>query len=222
MNFRDRQTVPKTDFTHIVIEGPIGVGKTTLALRLADTLGGEALMEKPQDNPFLEKFYADPAANALPTQLSFLLQRVQQLRVFAQRDLFAPLRVVDFMLEKDRLFAQLTLSSDELALYEQVYSHLAGRPPIPDLVIYLQAPVTVLRERIASRGIPSETGMEPAYLESLVAAYTHFFYHYDAAPLVIVNAAEIDLAHGDEDYLQLVEQLQTIKKGRHYLNPLPF
>ncbi len=214
--------MPETDFTHIVIEGPIGVGKTTLALRLAESFGGQALMERPEENPFLEKFYTDPAANALPTQLSFLMQRVQQLRVFEQQDMFAPLRVVDFMLEKDRLFAELTLQSDELALYEQVHSHLAGRPPTPDLVIYLQAPVAVLRERIARRGIPSEKAMEPAYLEALVAAYTHFFYHYDAAPLVIVNAAEIDLAQGDEDYLELVSQLQTIKSGRHYLNPLPF
>ena len=212
----------ETDFTHIVVEGPIGVGKTTLALRLAESFAGEILMERPQDNPFLDKFYADPATHALPTQLSFLMQRVQQLKVFENQDMFAPLRVVDFMLEKDRLFAELTLSRDELELYEQVYSHLASRPPTPDLVIYLQAPVAVLLERINLRGIPGESGMEPAYLEALVAAYTHFFYHYEAAPLVIVNAAEINLAQGDEDYLELLSQLQTIKKGRHYLNPLPF
>jgi len=214
--------VADSEFTHIVIEGPIGVGKTTLARRLAESFGGEAVLEMPQDNPFLEKFYANPTANALPTQLSFLLQRVQQLQIFTQQDMFTPLRVVDFMLEKDRLFAELTLQAEELKLYEQVYSHLAGNPPAPDLVIYLQAPVDVLLDRIALRGIACEVHMDPAYLESLVAAYTHFFYHYEAAPLVIINAAEIDLAHGDADYLELLRQLRTIKKGRHYLNPLPF
>ncbi len=212
----------ETDFSHIVVEGPIGVGKTTLTRRLAASFGGEALLEQPKDNPFLERFYANPESNALSTQLSFLLQRVQQLKVFTQRDMFAALRVVDFMLEKDRLFAQLTLQTDELNLYEQVYAHLASSPPTPDLVIYLQAPVDVLLERIAQRGIACEAHMDPVYLESLVAAYTHFFYHYESAPLVIINAAEIDLAHGDEDYLELLRQLQTVKKGRHYLNPLPF
>jgi len=214
--------VPGLDFSHIVVEGPIGVGKTTLARRLAESFAGDALLERPEDNPFLEKFYANPPAYALSTQLAFLLQRVQQLKVFAQRDMFAPLRVVDVMLEKESPFAELTLGAEELKLYQQVYSHLAGEPPAPDLVIYLQAPVDVLLERIAARGIACEMQMDPAYLEALVKAYTHFFYHYDAAPLVIINAAEIDLAHGDGDYQELLRRLRTIKKGRHYLNPLPF
>ena len=209
------------DFRYIVVEGPIGVGKTTLAKRLAGSLGGEALLEAPGDNPFLPRFYRDPRMNALPTQLSFLFQRVRQLEGIRQSDLFAPVRVGDFMIEKDRLFAELTLDADELALYRQVYERIAGVAVTPDRVIYLQAPVDVLLARIAARGIAYEEDMDPRYLDRVVAAYTHFFHHYDAAPLVIVNAAEIDFAHGDADYAQLFDLLQSVSGGRHYLNPLP-
>ena len=209
------------DFRYIVVEGPIGVGKTTLAKRLAGSLAGEALLEAPGDNPFLPRFYRDPRTNALPTQLSFLFQRVRQLEGIRQSDLFAPVRVGDFMIEKDRLFAELTLDADELALYRQVYERIAGVAVTPDRVIYLQAPVDVLLARIAARGIAYEEDMDPRYLDRVVAAYTHFFHHYDAAPLVIVNAAEIDFAHGDADYAQLFDLLQSISGGRHYLNPLP-
>ena len=209
------------DFRYIVVEGPIGVGKTTLAKRLAGSLGGEALLEAPGDNPFLPRFYQDPRTNALPTQLSFLFQRVRQLEGIRQSDLFAPVRVGDFMIEKDRLFAELTLDADELALYRQVYERIAGAAVTPDRVIYLQAPVDVLLARIAARGIAYEEDMDPRYLDRVVAAYTHFFHHYEAAPLVIVNAAEIDFAHGDADYAQLFDLLQSISGGRHYLNPLP-
>ena len=212
----------ETEFSYIVVEGPIGVGKTTLARRLAASYGGEALLELPEENPFLPRFYENPRANALSTQLFFLLQRVQQVRSLNQADMFAPVRVADFLLEKDRLFAELTLDAEELALYEQVYAQVVGTPVAPDLVIYLQAPVNVLQDRIAARGVPYENGMDPHYLHRLVAAYTHFFYNFEAAPLVIVNAAEIDLAHSDQDYAMLFEQLRTITKGRHYLNPLPF
>ena len=209
------------DFRYIVVEGPIGVGKTTLAKRLAGSLGGEALLEAPADNPFLPRFYRDPRTNALPTQLSFLFQRVRQLEGIRQSDLFAPVRVGDFMIEKDRLFAELTLDADELALYRQVYERIAGAAVTPDRVIYLQAPVDVLLARIAARGIAYEEDMDPRYLDRVVTAYTHFFHHYEAAPLVIVNAAEIDFAHGDADYAQLFDLLQSISGGRHYLNPLP-
>ena len=209
------------DFRYIVVEGPIGVGKTTLAKRLAGSLGGEALLEAPGDNPFLPRFYQDPRTNALPTQLSFLFQRVRQLEGIRQSDLFAPVRVGDFMIEKDRLFAELTLDADELALYRQVYERIAGAAMTPDRVIYLQAPVDVLLARIAARGIAYEEDMDPRYLDRVVAAYTHFFHHYEAAPLVIVNAAEIDFAHGDADYAQLFDLLQSVSGGRHYLNPLP-
>ena len=209
------------DFRYIVVEGPIGVGKTTLAKRLAGSLGGAALLEAPGDNPFLPRFYQDPRTNALATQLSFLFQRVRQLEGIRQSDLFAPVRVGDFMIEKDRLFAELTLDADELALYRQVYERIAGAAMTPDRVIYLQAPVDVLLARIAARGIAYEEDMDPRYLDRVVTAYTHFFHHYEAAPLVIVNAAEIDFAHGDADYAQLFDLLQSISGGRHYLNPLP-
>ena len=214
--------VSETEFGYIVVEGPIGVGKTTLAKRLAASYGGETVLERPEENPFLARFYENPRANALSTQLFFLLQRVQQIRGLNQGDLFAPVKVADYLLEKDRLFAELTLEREELALYEQVYAQVIGTPTPPDLVVYLQAPVNVLQDRIASRGVAYEDGMDPHYLHRLVAAYTRFFYNYEAAPLVIVNAAEIDLAHNDRDYAMLFEQLQSITKGRHYLNPLPF
>ena len=212
----------RSEFGYIVVEGPIGVGKTTLARRLAASYGGETLLEAPQDNPFLARFYENPRAHALPTQLSFLLQRAQQMREINQHDLFAPVRVADFMLEKDRLFAELTLDADELDLYHRVYEQLIADVPAPDLVIYLQAPVDVLLDRVANRGVEYEERIDARYLHRLVTAYTHFFYHYEAAPLVIVNAAAINLAEGDEDYNLLFEQLQSIRKGRHYLNPLPF
>jgi deoxyadenosine/deoxycytidine kinase len=209
-------------FRYIVVEGPIGVGKTTLTHRLARSFDAEILLEAPQDNPFLERFYADPDTYALSTQLSFLMQRVEQLRGLAQPDLFTSVRVADFMLEKDRIFAGLTLENDELDLYLRLYEQMVTASPCPDLVIYLQAPVDVLQERIALRGIDYEQGIDRDYLERLAAAYTRFFFHYEAAPLVIVNAAEINLASGEEDYQTLLRQLLTIRRGRHYLNPLPF
>lgn len=212
----------ETDLDFIVVEGPIGVGKTTLATRLAASYGGETMLEAPVENPFLARFYENPRANALSTQLSFLLQRARQVQTLRQSDMFAPVTVSDYMIEKDRLFAELTLDRDELDLYEQVYEQVVGETVQPDLVIYLQAPVNVLKDRIEARGIDYEVDIDQHYLHRLVAAYTHFFYNYESAPLVIVNAAEIDLAHGDADYDLLFEQLQSIKKGRHYINPLPF
>lgn len=209
-------------FNYIVVEGPIGVGKTTLAKRLAESYGAELMLEAPEENPFLPRFYEQPRAHALPTQLYFLLQRARQMQGLRQSDMFASVRVADYLIEKDRLFAELTLEADELALYEQVYEQIVGDTLQPDLVIYLQAPVNVLRERIASRGIAYEERMDPHYLHRLVTAYTRFFYHYEAAPLVIINAGAIDLANSDEDYRLLFEKLQHIQKGRHYLNPLPF
>ncbi|HSS64132.1 MAG TPA: deoxynucleoside kinase [Gammaproteobacteria bacterium] len=212
----------ETDLDYIVVEGPIGVGKTTLARRLAKSYGGELLLEEPDQNPFLPRFYQNPRANALSTQLYFLLQRTQQLRDLRQADMFAHVRIGDYMIEKDYLFAQLNLDRDELKLYEQVYAQVVGETIVPDLVIYLQAPVNVLMDRIANRGVPYENAIDEEYLTRLVSAYTHFFYNFEQAPLVIVNAAEIDIANSDEDYVALFEQLQSIKKGRHYLNPLPF
>ena len=208
-------------FRYIVVEGPIGVGKTTLAKRLAASLGGEALLEAPEENPFLPRFYENPRMTALATQLFFLLQRARQLEDVRQSDMFATVRVGDFMIEKDRLFAELTLDSDELALYGRVHEQIVGERMAPDLVIYLQAPVDVLLRRIEARGIPHEDWMDPHYLDRGASAYTRFVHHYDDAPLVIVNAAEIDFAHGDDDYDLLFDKLRSISTGRHYLNPMP-
>lgn len=207
---------------YIVIEGPIGVGKTTLARRLAETFGSELMLEGADENPFLERFYRNPKEAALPTQLYFLFQRARQIQGLRQADLFEPVRVADFLMEKDRLFAGLTLADEELALYEQVYAQMTLDIPRPDLVIYLQAPVEILLQRIARRGITYEQPIEPTYLQHLADAYTRFFHHYDAAPLLIVNAAEIDFANSDRDYQQLLERIRGARSGRHYFNPLPF
>ncbi len=206
---------------YIVVEGPIGVGKTSLAARLADSLGASLLLEEAQDNPFLERFYQNPRQAALPTQLYFLFQRARQIKALRQRDLFRPARVADFLMEKDRLFAELTLDDDELRLYQQVYGQLTLDAPAPDLVIYLQAPVEVLLARIQKRGLSHERLIETAYLQHLVDAYTEFFYHYAAAPLLIVNAAEIDPVNNEQDYQQLLERARVVQRGRHYFNPLP-
>ena len=205
----------------IVVEGPIGVGKTTLARRLADTFGSELLLEGAEENPFLERFYQDPRSAALPVQMFFLFQRARQMQELRQGDMFEPVRVADFMLEKDRLFAELTLDTDELRLYEQAYGLLTLDAPKPDLVVYLQAPVEILMGRIIGRARPGEEYISPDYLHKVVSSYARFFYNYDAAPLLIVNAAEIDLAHSDRDYQQLLEQIRAIRSGRHYFNPLP-
>jgi len=211
-----------SDLKYIVVEGPVGVGKTTLARRLADSFAAELLLEEPEQNPFLARFYDNPRAHALSTQLYFLLQRARQTQGLRQSDLFSRVRVADYLMDKDRLFAELTLGPDELALYQQVYEHVVGEALQPDLVIYLQAPVGVLQDRIASRGIDYEQAIDTQYLQRLVSAYTRFFYHYEASPLVIINAASIDFANSDEDYQLLFDKLRDVGKGRHYLNPLPF
>ncbi|HLA74297.1 MAG TPA: deoxynucleoside kinase [Gammaproteobacteria bacterium] len=211
----------RNDPTYIVVEGPIGVGKTSLAKRLAESLGSGLLLEDAQENPFLERFYINPRQVALPTQLYFLFQRARQLKELRQTDLFRPTRVADFLMEKDRLFAQITLDDDEFRLYEQVYAQMALDAPAPDLVIYLQAPVETLLARITKRGMASERYIETAYLQRLTDAYTEFFYYYSAAPLLIVNAAEINPVSNDQDYAMLLEQIRNIRSGRHYFNPLP-
>jgi deoxyguanosine kinase len=204
----------------IVLEGPIGVGKTSLAGRLADVLGAELVLEGAAENPFLERFYRNPRAGAFPAQLYFLFQRVQQLGALRQQDLFAPVRVADYLLDKDRLFARVTLDPEEYRLYEQVYQKLAVDPPKPDLVVYLQAPVDVLLERIARRGIAYEHYIDRAYLERLNDAYARFFHEYDAAPLLIVNAAAIDPVSNQADFDELLGAIRRMKRGRLYYNPL--
>lgn len=207
---------------YIAVEGPIGVGKTSLARRIAEDFGTELLLEDPAENPFLERFYDDPRGAALPTQLFFLMQRTRQMRQFKQGDIFRPVQVADFLIEKDRLFAEVTLDDDEYALYEQVYEQLTIEAPTPDLVIYLQAPVKVLMERVGKRGRGYERLMDRAYLQRLSEAYTDFFYHYSDAPLLIVNAAEIDFVNNEADYRNLLDTIAGINTGRHYYNPLPF
>ena len=204
----------------IVVEGPIGVGKTSLARRLCTSLNAEAVLEQAAENPFLERFYRNPRAGALPTQLYFLFQRAQQLSALKQQDLFAPVRVGDYLLDKDRLFARVTLDDAEYSLYEQVYTKLDIQPPKPDLVVYLQAPVDVLLERIAKRGINYEQHIERQYLERLNEAYARFFHEFESAPLLIVNAAAIDPINNQADYDELLAAIQRMKRGRLYYNPL--
>src|SRR5579864_8693902 len=204
----------------IVVEGPIGVGKTSLARRLSQSLGGQLVLEQADQNPFLERFYKNPRAAAFQTQLFFLFQRARQLEDVRQQDMFGAVRVADYLLDKDRLFARVTLDDAEYALYEQVYAKLDIQPPQPDLVVYLQAPVDVLLERIAKRGIAYEQQIERAYLERLNEAYARFFHEYEAAPLLIVNAASIDPINNQADFAELLGAVQRMRRGRLYYNPM--
>lgn len=206
---------------YIVVEGPIGVGKTHLVNRLADSFSGTTLFEQPEQNPFLEKFYTHPQQSALPTQLSFLMQRIKLSKNLQQDDLFHDLQISDFMIDKDRLFAQITLDDDELALYNMVYDNLTMHSRVPDLVIYLQAPMSVLKNRISQRGIGYEQRIEDAYLQRLTESYADFFHYYEASPLLIVNAEQINLVDSEQDYENLIEQVARCTSGRHYYNPLP-
>jgi deoxyguanosine kinase len=206
---------------YIAVEGPIGVGKTSLAQRLASEFDAELLLEAPDENPFLPRFYENPRHGALAAQLCFLMQRTQQIEALRQGDILNPVRVADFILDKDLLFARLTLDVPEFDLYEQIYAHVMVNVPKPDLMIYLQAPVSVLLERIRKRGRSYERHIEPAYLERLNRAYASFFHHYADGPLLIVNAAEIDLVGSDADFRALIAQLRNMRAGRRYFNPLP-
>jgi len=204
----------------IVIEGPIGVGKTSLARRLAQSLNAQLLLEQAEQNPFLERFYRSPRAAAFQTQLFFLFQRARQLEDVRQQDLFGAVRVADYLLEKDRLFARVTLDDAEYELYERVYERVAVDAPVPDLVVYLQAPVDVLMDRIAKRGIRYEQSIERGYLEKLAQAYARFFHSYDAAPLLIVNSAAIDPVNDEADYQLLFAEISKARRGRHFFNPV--
>lgn len=205
----------------IAVEGPIGVGKTSLTKRLANSLNYETFLEAPERNPFLERFYQNRQQAALQTQLFFLFERARQIQELRQGDMFEPVRVADFLLEKDRLFAEINLDVDEMELYDKIYEHLTIDAPTPDLVIYLQAPIDTLMERIRERGIAAEQNIETSYLRQLTEAYTRFFHYYDASPLLIVNAGEIDLVNNDDDYDHLLDYLGSVTRGRHYYNPTP-
>jgi deoxyguanosine kinase len=204
---------------YVAIEGPIGVGKTTLAKRLAGDLNAELILEGADANPFLSRFYAEPERYALATQLFFLLQRAEQLDGLRQIDLFSDVRIADFMLDKDRLFAELTLDAEEFTLYDQVYRHVVRDYPKPDLVIYMQAPVETLQARILHRGIDYEGDIDDAYLDKLVEIYSRYFQSFDAAPLLVIDAVQSDLVHRDEDYHDLLQQMNLIDSGRHFLTP---
>jgi deoxyguanosine kinase len=203
----------------VAIEGPIGVGKTTLASRLAETFGSDLILEGAEENPFLEKFYQDPKSVALPTQLYFLFQRVKQLQEIRQSDMFSPCHISDYLMDKDRLFARVTLDDDELHLYEQVYANLTLDAPTPDLVVYLQAPIEVLMARIRARGRQNEAPISMEYLQQINDAYTHYFHYYDKSPLLIVNSSDLDIVKKENDYQQLIETILGTTSGKHYFNP---
>jgi deoxyadenosine/deoxycytidine kinase len=204
---------------YIAVEGPIGADKTALAKRLAKSLSGELILEEASENPFLERFYREGKSAALPTQMFFLFSRARQIEQLRQTDMFATVRVCDYLYAKDRLFAQLNLDVEEFALYEQIAEKLAVEAPIPDLVIYLQASVDVLFERIARRGIGFETMIDRAYLEQLADVYARFFHAYNDGPLLIVNASQIDPVNNDADYEQVFRQIERTTGGRHFFNP---
>lgn len=209
----------RTPQPYIAVEGPIGVGKTTLAKRLAELFDYQLLLEDAHENPFLAKFYENRRQNALATQLFFLFQRVQKMDDLKQQDMFKPLRIADFLIDKDPIFAQVNLDPDEFELYKKVYGQMTVDAPTPDLVIYLQASVDRLLERIDRRGIAAERTISRQYLEELNEVYSEFFLYYDAAPLLIVNANQLDLVSRQEDFAQLVDYALDIKAGRHYYNP---
>ncbi|MFK7913725.1 MAG: deoxynucleoside kinase [Pseudomonadales bacterium] len=206
---------------YIAIEGPIGVGKTTLTQRLAGTLGHQMLLEPVTENPFLNDFYQHGGRNALATQLYFLLHRTGQISDISQNDLVGTQIVSDFLIDKDDLFAQITLEPHEYQLYRQIYENLAIKAPRPDLVVYLQAPAATLMARVKQRGIEFEQHIDSHYLETLIDAYTEFFHFYDAAPVLIVNAAELDLSSNQQHFEALLDRMIDMEGTRQYFNPHP-
>jgi len=205
-------------YQYIVVEGPIGVGKTSLAQRIAEHIGADVLLEKPLDNPFLERFYQDPKRNALPTQLFFLFQRINEIRDQAQMDLFRTRTVSDYLFDKDALFARLNLSDDEYKLYQNIYQSLAPQAPIPDLVIYLQASTDTLIERVRRRGRDFERAVTDDYLNRLGNSYGEFFHHYEDAPLMMVNSENLNFVDNDADFQLLLERIEGMRGPREFFS----
>ena len=203
---------------YVAVEGPIGSGKTSLARRLAERFGADALLEQPGENPFLERFYRDMARHALPTQLFFLFQRARQLEPLAQPDIFGRPVVADFLLEKDPLFARITLSADELALYQRIYDALRPQAPVPDLVVYLQASPRTLVERVRQRAAAWERGISEEYLAMLAEGYARFFHSYGAAPVLIVNSENLNFVEREADLDLLLERVRGMKSRREYFS----
>ncbi|HED13042.1 MAG TPA: deoxynucleoside kinase [Gammaproteobacteria bacterium] len=214
-------TIWPTRFRCVVVEGPIGVGKTTLARRLAEVAGSNPVLEEPEKNPFLERFYQARDRYALATQLHFLFQRVGQLERLETEGILKQVRIYDFMVQKDPLFAKITLDEDEFYLYSKIYQRLVHVAPAscPDLVIYLQAPLPVLLGRIEQRGRIFEFGIDKNYLQNLVDAYSRYFLAYTESPLLVVNAAEINFAESPDDFRQLLHYIQNLGPGRNFYNP---
>lgn len=205
---------------YIAIEGPIGVGKTALAKRLADSMSADLVLEEVDENPFLERFYRDGRSAALPAQMFFLFARARQIEDLRQSDLFSSVRISDYLFTRDRLFAELNLDPEELKLYDQIADNLAVEAPVPDLVIYLQASVDALLQRLVRRDSNYDRFVDRGYLEKLTDAYARFFHEYDEGPLLIVNASQIDPVNNDADYEQLFQQIERTTGGRHFFNPV--
>ena len=205
-------------YRYIVVEGPIGVGKTSLAYLLAERGGCETLLENPENNPFLANFYREPKRWSLATQLFFLFERVNQLSNLKQLDMFARPTVADFLFDKDPLFARLNLNDDEFALYQRIYDHLAPQVPVPDLVIYLQAPVQTLMARVKRRSAEYERGISEDYLTRLNAAYGRFFHEYSAAPILIVNSKNLNFVDRPTDFDLLWQRVAEMRGPREFFS----
>ena len=203
---------------YIVVEGPLGAGKTTLARLLAEEFEARAVLEQVEENPFLRKFYDDPPAYAFQTQLFFLLSRYRQQRALAQQDLFNQQTVADYLFAKDQIFAQANLPTDELALYRQLFGLLNSRLPKPDLVVYLQARGDVLMERLRRRDREYERRIASEYVERIAEAYRNFFFHYEETPLLVVNSSDVDFVSRPEDLADLIREIRSMGQGvQHYI-----
>jgi len=210
--------MPLSKYRYVVVEGPIGVGKTSLAKRLAEHADAQTLLEKPQENPFLARFYEDPSRYALPTQLFFLFQRINEVRDLAQMDMFRSRTVSDYLFEKDALFARLTLSDDEYKLYQSIYQSLAPQAPAPDLVIYLQASTDALIERVRRRGHRYERAIQDDYLVRLSDGYGEFFHHYEEAPVLVVNSERLNFVDNADDFQLLLDRIGKMRGRREFFN----